>query len=303
MAHPWFRFGTGVRTLLAAAAWWLGTAHGTALGPVAVVGILEGRATLLRPQGKLELAEGVVLRESDIVETEPAAFVQIEFDDGLRLGLGESSRLMLLPAPEKPAGDVARVRLLQGWMKLTPGSDKPPPGQYLTAQAAIGSLAGAGVVYGDAQRFALFVETGTLGVAERSAGAVARQARAGEFVSGRSGAAFASAARPSPEFIERMPRLFRDALPARAAKFRDRPTAPRAIGQVSYDDVAEWLRAEALVRVPMIELWRARLSDRAFRSSVLANLEHHPEWRALVVPPKKPPSRPASQAAASAPAT
>jgi len=108
-----------------------------------------------------------------------------------------------------------------------------------------------------------------------------------------------------------MPRLFRDALPARAAKFRDRPVTPRALGDVSYDDVAAWLQAEEAIRIPMIDNWRVRLSDKSFHAAVLANLARHPEWRVLVLPPpKKPVPRPLpapkaapapSSAAASAP--
>ena len=258
--------------------------HATALCQVAVVGILEGRATLLRPAGKFELAEGVTLREADIVETAAASFTQIELADGVRVALGENSRLMLSP----PGAAAARARLLTGWMKLTPGVDKAQPGDFLTPRAVLGALAGTCVVNSDAAQFALFVETGSVNVAERPGGAAPRSGRAGEFIAARQGAALASAARPAPDFVERMPRLFRDALPARAARFRDKPVAPRALGDVSYDDIAPWLQAEAAIRAPLVGAWRVRLADRSFKEAVLVNLQRHPEWRALVIPPKKP---------------
>lgn len=273
--------------LLSAAACLLTALPCTAQAQVAVVGILEGRATLLRPAGKFELAEGVVLSAADIVETAAAGFMQIEFADGVRLALGEGSRLMLA-AGAAPV-NTARARLLQGWMKLTPGTDKPIAGEFLTPLGAIGALAGACVVHAEATQFEVFVESGTISLAER--GGAARQIKGGDFLSGNGNAALAASARLAPDFVQRMPRLFRDALPARAAKFRDRPAAPRALGAVSYDEVAAWLQADEAIRVPLVESWRVRLSDKEFHAAVLANLVRHPEWRVLVLPPPKKPVR------------
>lgn len=248
----------------------------------ALVGILEGRATLLRAVGKFELAEGVALREADIVETAPASFVQIELADGVRIGLGENSRLMLAPP-----GTTLRARLLQGWMKLTPGTDKVAPGEFATPRLNIGALAGTAVVSADSAQYALFVESGTLAITERGS-AAPRPAKAGDFLAGRTGASLALTARPMPDFLERLPRPFRDALPARAAKFRDRPTTARALGDVSYDEVAAWLVADDAARAPLHDAWRPRLNDKAFRDAVLAHVAQHPEWRPIVLPPKKP---------------
>jgi hypothetical protein len=271
--------------------------HGAASAQVALVGILEGRATLLRTSGKLELAEGVVLREADMIETAPAGFMQIEFSDGVRIALGENSRLML-----SPPGTALRSRLLQGWMKLTAGPAKPLPGEFATPRLNIGALAGSAVVSADAAQYALFVESATLTLSER--GSAARPAKAGDFLAGRAGAVLAPAARPTPEFLERLPRQFRDALPARAAKFRDKPTTGRALGEVSYDEIAPWLLADDAARAPLHDAWRPRLSDKAFREAVIAHVAVHPEWRPIVLPPKKPDakSRPVEVAPPRAPA-
>jgi hypothetical protein len=260
----------------------LAVAPAFATAQAALIGILEGRAHLLRPAAKFELAEAVVLRDGDIVESAENTFVQIELGDGVRISLGEKSRLMLAP----PGAAGVRARLLQGWMKLTPGPDKPQAGSFITPRLALDGLAGVCVVFADATQFALFIESGSVGVTER--GAPARQAQAGEFGSTRSSAVLNIANRPTPEFIERLPRLVRDALPARAAKLRDRPVAPRALGDVSYADIAPWLQAEEAVRAPLVEVWRPRLADKAFRDEVLAHVARHPEWRPLVEPPKKP---------------
>jgi FecR protein len=262
----------------------------------ALVGILEGRATLLRPEGQFELAEGAQLRDADIVETAAASFAQIELADGLRVALGENTRLMLTPAHAAGHGAAPRLHLLQGWMKLTPLPDKPAAGEYMTSRAMLGALSGVCVVSVDANGFALFVESGSVALTERAPGAVARPLKAGEFVTGRGSAPVQGAARPTPEFVSGLPKLFRDALPARAARFRDRPVAPRALGAVAYENVAAWLQAEEALRVPLVNSWRAHLADPAFRAAVLANLARHPEWTPLVVPPKKPKPRPAPPA-------
>ena len=128
---------------------------------------------------------------------------------------------------------------------------------------------------------------GVLHMAERGSGAP-RPAKAGDFFAGRAGATLALAPRPMPEFLERLPRPFRDALPARAAKFRDRPTTARALGDVSYGEVAPWLVADDAARAPLHDAWRVRLKDKAFRDAVLAHVAQHPEWRPIVLPPKKP---------------
>ncbi|MFZ2651048.1 MAG: hypothetical protein WA210_13180, partial [Burkholderiaceae bacterium] len=198
--------------VLAAGVLALATLHGTALAQAAVVGILEGRATLLRPEGKFELAEGAVLRDADIVETAAASFVQIELADGLRVGVGELTKLMLAPPHPTRSGAPARLHLLRGWMKLTPLPDKPSPGEFTTPRVSLSALAGVCVIHAEPALFALFVESGSVAYLESQAGAAAaRQAKASDFVAGRGAAALLHATRPTAEFVAGLPRLFRDA--------------------------------------------------------------------------------------------
>ncbi len=187
-------------------------------------------------------------------------------------------------------------------MKLTPLPDKPAVGEFATPRATLSALAGVCVLSADATAVSLFVESGSVSFAERSAGATVRSVKVGDFVTGRGNAPLQIAARPTPEFVSGLPKLFRDALPARAARFRDRPVAPRALGDVAYAGVAAWLQAEEVLRIPLINTWRGHLADPAFRAAVLANLARHPEWTPLVVPPKKPKPRPAPAAVPPAPA-
>ena len=87
--------------------------------PLAVVGILQGSAVLVRQSTRFALAEGAALAEGDIVETPAAAFVQIEFDDATIVGVGEASRLILKPRLTGLKGQATpRLYLLEGWLKL-----------------------------------------------------------------------------------------------------------------------------------------------------------------------------------------
>jgi hypothetical protein len=89
----------------------------------AIAGIVEGSVILIRQTTRFALAEGVALKPEDIVETAPGAFVQIEFDDGAIVGLGEGSRAILQPrlARIKPETQ-PRLYLLEGWLKVTPAA-------------------------------------------------------------------------------------------------------------------------------------------------------------------------------------
>lgn len=252
----------------------------------AVVGILEGKAMLVRQAAKMALAEGVMLQNEDIIETAAASFVQVELADGGRMGIGPQTRLML--APRMPArGPVSpRLYLLQGWLKLSQPADKPAIGDSVTPQFELASVSGATIVVYSPKEFSAFVESGTAKLAERSNNRPPMLLAGGNYVSVRAGDKPSQAARPAPEFLAQLPRAFRDPLPSRGAKFRDNPVAPKPLGDVAYEDIAGWLVAEPGLRLPLVDRWRPRLRDKAFRAAMIANLATHPEWDPWVFPEK-----------------
>jgi len=158
-----------------------------------------------------------------------------------------------------------------------------------------------------AKGYELFVESG-------SARLVARAA-----VSGLKGNDFvnqaANADKPTiganlgGEFLQLLPRQFRDRLPTRAALFAGRIVAPKPVGPIEYADVRAWLHAEPGVRLALSKQWRPRAADRAFRAEVATNLAAHTEWERVLYPkrflPKPTPriaaTRPGAQAAAAKP--
>ncbi|WP_338416566.1 hypothetical protein [uncultured Sphaerotilus sp.] len=260
----------------------------------ALVGILEGKATLVRQTTRFEIAEGVALKNEDILETAPSSFLQIETPEGHRIGLGASSRLLLAPTLSRRAAAAPRVYLLQGWAKFTPAvATAPRPAGFtgLTPSFEVEVGSGAVILSSDPKEFAAFVESGALKLTARSSTTSGTSRpplalSAGEFVVERSGEKAVVSGRPAPGFLDQMPRPFRDPLPARAERFRGQQIAMKALGELGYEDIAPWLGAEPGLRTPLLPRWRPRLQDKAFRNAVIARMAVHPEWDPLVFPEK-----------------
>jgi hypothetical protein len=257
--------------LLAASAVWAQSAT--------VVGIVEGSATLIRQTTRYALAESVALNEQDIVETAPGAFVQIELPGGTLVGLGESTKLMLRPKVGKGLA-APPLYLLQGWLKTTTGGAFG----YASPAFEIATQAASTVVYTTGTQYEVFVESGSAKLTVRDGNQVSQLA-SGDFAQRREGASPTVARRAAPEFLARVPRQFRDRLPARGEQFARRNAAPKALGEITYADVAPWLRTEPGLRLPLLPLWRPRAAaDPAFRAAAKAELARHPEWEPYADP-------------------
>lgn len=247
--------------------------------PAAIVGILEGNATLIRQTTRYALAEGLALNEQDILETAPGAFAQIELPGGVLVGLGESTRLMLRPHFAKGHAP-APLYLLQGWVKTSSsgGFGYTSPALDLGTQAATAVLHLAGASY------EVFLEAGTAKLTPHEGGQGALQLAGGDFVQRREGTMPQTSRRAGPEFLAKLPRQFRDRLPARAEQLARRNVVPKPLGDIAYNDVAPWLRTEPAVRLQFLPLWRARASDLTFRAAAKADLAQHPEWEPYADP-------------------
>jgi hypothetical protein len=237
-----------------------------------VVGILEGSATLIRQTTRYALAEGVALNEQDIIETAPGAFAQIELPGGVLVGIGESTRLMLRPRVGKGLAPPP-LYLLQGWLKTstTGAFNYASPNFELATQAA------TTVVYAMGATYEVFLESGAAKLTLRDGSPAVSQLAGGDFAQRREGVSLTVGRRPTPEFLAKLPRQFRDTLPARGEQFAKRQVTPKALGEVAYTDVAAWLRCEPALRLPMLPLWKSRATDLTFRAAAKANLAQHPE--------------------------
>ncbi|HJS04989.1 MAG TPA: hypothetical protein VJ832_16025, partial [Variovorax sp.] len=204
-----------------------------------IVGIVEGNATLIRQTTRHTLAEGVVLKEQDIVETAPGAFVQIELPGDVLVGIGESTKLMLRPRVGKGLA-APTLYLLQGWLKTSTGGAFA----YTSPAFELATQAASTVVYTTGTAYEVFVESGTARLTPREGPQTVSQLASGDFAQRREGASPTFARRAAPEFLAKVPRQFRDRLPARGEQLGRRNVAPRPLGEVAYNDVSAWLHTE-----------------------------------------------------------
>jgi hypothetical protein len=200
-----------------------------------LVGIVDGGATLIRQTTRYTLAEGVTLNEQDIIETGPGAFAQIELPGGVLVGVGESTRLIFRPHVGKGL-TAPPLYLLQGWLKTSSGGafGYVSPAFEISTQGAtiVASTTGA--------QYEVFLESGAAKLVPRDRSKATAQLASGDFAQRREGAAPTVARRPPPEFLARVPRQFRDRLPARGEQLAKRTVTPKALGEVAYTDVSPW---------------------------------------------------------------
>jgi len=76
--------------------------------------LVEGSLQVIRGTAVLRGAEGMRVRQGDILQSSDPAFVQIEFRGGTITALGASSRLFLKSDAE--------LVLLSGWLKAQTGA-------------------------------------------------------------------------------------------------------------------------------------------------------------------------------------
>jgi hypothetical protein len=276
--------------------------HGLwAATPVATTTIVDGEVRLIRGATRLQLAEGVRLAADDIIETTAKGrLVRIEFSDGLILDLGPESRALLGP---KLSGDrsrvLSRLHLLEGVAKLTAPLPLTPAAAAFSSPALdVSGVARSAVFIVQPNEAFAFAESGEVMLRERIGGKPAGSftLKNGEFFARAGEAKAAVTARPTPVFIQRLPRPFLDTLPSRAALFKGREVEPKTLGEITFAEVEAWIDADGL-RPAFVARWKALAQSPAFREAVAANMRAHPEWDRIIYPEKylpKPASAPAA---------
>lgn len=255
--------------------------------------ILEGEALVYRGAGRVMAAEGLALAPGDIVETAPSAFLQMEFADRSVAQFGPSTRAFLPPTSERS------LYLLQGWAKVrlpTP-EGKAAPLAVRTPWVELQSAPGTVVLHVLPTAQTLFVEGGPVRVGERGAGAAPAPLSLGEgsLYQRKAGARGELVSVATSGLLQEMPRPFRDSLPLRAERWRDQAVAPKVAPDFGYADVEPWLKAEPGLRKPLVQRWKAKAREPAFRAALVSNLAAHPEWDRILFPEKylpKPTSAP-----------
>jgi hypothetical protein len=261
----------------------------------ATVTMVEGGLRLIRGTSLLQGAESMRLRAGDIMESADSGFVQLEFPGGVVVALGPGSHVLLLSDRPGRDGDKARAMvLLSGWLK---GELGPNAGTYrfLTPALAVTSREGSVLVHAGTPS-EIFVESGSAVIAAvKPDGNLGETtpAKAGQFISRRAGKSIATAPRPDPNFINAMPRYFRDTLPSRYPRFAGkRPAEPRREHEVTYPEIQPWLTAGYAWRRGFVQRFEPRLNDAEFRRAVEAHVGEHPEWDRILHPEKYQPKTP-----------
>lgn len=275
-----------------------GGAFAAAADVVGTITILEGEALITRAAGRWRAAEGVRLQAGDIVETGDAAFAQIELVEQTVLGIGPKARIMV--------GGPARLKAernlyaLSGWFKLTNArkDGNARAFEFRSPLLEVSVLPGVVVMQLKPGEATLFAERGDLKLVERPAAAAigVRQGQSYRRPAGTTRGTIGGS--PPAPFLAELPRPFRDSLPLRADKYKDREVQPRAAPDFTYADVEPWLKAELPFRRQFVERWRGKARDSAFRSALIANLSSHPEWDPVLFPEKYLPKDPAKAASA-----
>lgn len=248
--------------------------------------LLDGEAVVIDEARRAGAAVGLRLGAGAIVESGAASpLVRIEWPDGTAADLGAGTRVMVAPPGFAPRGGKAPLLyLLHGWLKIgTTGRDSV--GGVVTPALELMPFSGAAVVVADRRERYVFAETNALEVLERPAGR--RVVVNGGALYGAEGVL----PRPSADWLARVPRAFRDAIPRRAAALAGRDVAGSALPPPGYAAVADWLAAEPAVRRPFPRRFRAWAADPDFRRELLAHLPAHREWDPILHPPPSAPAR------------
>lgn len=275
-----------------------------AAASIGTVTIVDGDVAVLRDTQRIAAAEGLRLRDDDIVVTAAdTRFARIELTDGSALDLGADTELLLQPGAGGSLGErAATLYLARGWLKVSAAGGAGITG-IASATLDLQRLTGTAVLHLQPGATLLFIEAGSAQAAEVQDGRVGRALglKDGDALVGRGGAAATVARRPPADLLAVMPRAFADSLPRRAARFQGRPVEPGVGVPVTYAEVARWINGEPALRTFGVARFKPRAADRGFRAALVADLKSHPEWDRVLFPEKYRP-KPVAVARREAPA-
>ncbi|HVO89163.1 MAG TPA: hypothetical protein VMV45_11520, partial [Casimicrobiaceae bacterium] len=249
-------------------------AHATEIG---IVTLADTGARFLRGVTWYKLAPGIRLEEGDIVEAPDKVQLQIEAPDAT-LGLIGPGSFYAVPPSVKGSPATPLLDAQGGWIKTATRAKRNL--RIATPAAVFTQTEAVTVLHAEPAATALFVESGTARVTEIDGNgkeAASRDLRSGEFWSrAAAGRPAVAANRPASGFVSAMPRIFRDALPTLAARYKDRRVAPVPDRELTYGEARPWLLGP--YRRDFLKRFQPRLSDNAFRAEVDAHASDHIEW-------------------------
>ena len=265
-----------IRCLLPALAFFAAM-HGHAQDAGTVTLLKDTPLRVIRGTAVVQGVEGMRVRTGDFLETGPTgtAQAQLEFPGGAIVELGPSSQVLLFSLN----ANTTEIVVATGWLK---GETIAGTFRYSSPLVSATTKGGNVLVRVDENSADVFVERGAASV---SAGNPAPMVSSPErmFFTRRPGKPVAAAGRPSDQFVTAMPVSFRDVLPSRISRFEGKKAPePKSDHEVTYADVERLLRLPAAWRKGMVERFRARLEDPAFRKAIQAHIAALPEWKPVL---------------------
>ncbi|HEY2401976.1 MAG TPA: hypothetical protein VGI23_16600 [Steroidobacteraceae bacterium] len=259
--------------------------NATAPGRVGVVTILEGKAIVIHSLSQFDAAEGVRLLPGDIIRTQAKSLMRIEYPDECSLEAGPETQLQLFHPADKKRGNRPALYLMQGWLKL--GCKSGTAAAFTMKDLDVVGISRVLVIRADGDSRAIFAEQGTARVIKHRSGDSGSVAlNPGDFLDVEPDVTSDVQPRPTAQFMEALPRAYRDTLPSRYSVYVTRVVEPQNPRSFGYADVEPWLNAEPVVRRQFVRLWLRKVNDPAFRAPLDRDLAKHPEWDRILHPEK-----------------
>ncbi|HEY5101773.1 MAG TPA: hypothetical protein VII70_03235 [Steroidobacteraceae bacterium] len=254
---------------------------------VAVVTIADADFFVIRHTTLYRATVGANLRDRDIIETRDAG-AQIEMPPRTLVAVAAHSRILLRLTRETSSPCEIQVWDLQGMVKLAhkaPGARGPACLQTGLIRVMLAS--GSAVERANGAAVSVFAESGDLVAQyEASSGRTRESAKvpAEQFAQWRPGESARILARPEEEFLAAMPASFHDALMSMTERTAAANHELVALREVTFSDIASWLKETPAARLGLIRQFQPRLKDPEFRRELDQELGKSSEWAALLHP-------------------
>lgn len=259
--------------------------------PAAMVTFADTDLAIIRRTTLYRAPSGTIVRDADIVETHDGA-AQIEVPPTAIFGLSPHSRVFVRIGHIGATGCDILVYSLESTIKIERTAPAAAALACLQAAQIRTTLAlGSALQRFDGSAVSLFAENGDLAVQYMAGSSSSRrpiEIHAEQFAEWRAGKPIEILERPTPEFLASIPSSFHDALVPMADRLRGVTTEAIALHEVSYGDVAPWLKDLPQFRREFVRQFLPRLKDPEFRRQIDAELGKSPEWGPILHPAPPP---------------
>lgn len=205
----------------------------SAFADIGVMSEVRGDVRLVREGEEFVAAEGVEVRQGDVVATGTDSAAQIDMEDGSVFRIGADTRLDLARYRLNADRSVieAGVKLIGGWLRFAVAKLKPQAAYKIHAPTlTLGVRGTAGVLESSEAESGLAMDEGEVDVeAADEIGVAPQRVRAREFIARRPGSRFVRPVAVPATFWQRVPPGLRAPAVRRAHLLQRRGIAPRAL--------------------------------------------------------------------------